>query len=114
MFNLTQLSKRLTQGNRRQPAGHSTPRAALVEALEGRRLLSAAPPPLPAVDAGGVLQVAGTKKSDVIVVAVDTAAGMVNVTVNGVKTQVSLASVTGGVRVSAGNGNDQVGVDETA
>src|SRR5690242_11774760 len=108
MFNLTQLTRRLTQGDRRQPAGLTTPRAALIEALEGRQFLSAAPAPLPAVDSGGVLQVAGTKKSDVIVVAVDTAAGMVNVTVNGVVTQVSLASVTGGVRVDAGNGNDQV------
>ena len=44
MFSLTQLSKRLTQGDRRQPAGLpalGVPRVPVIEALEGRRLLSA-------------------------------------------------------------------------
>jgi Ca2+-binding RTX toxin-like protein len=88
-------------------------RVASFEVLEGRRLLSAAPAPAPAVDAGGVLQVAGTNKSDVIVVELDaTTAGKLDVTVNGVMTQFDASSVTGGVHVVGGNGADDIQVHE--
>ncbi|HEX8914214.1 MAG TPA: hypothetical protein VF796_17835 [Humisphaera sp.] len=105
----------------------TTARAAspMVEPLEGRQLFSAALPVAPAVDAGGVLQVMGTRKSDVIVVSVSAAgatdpatgtafaAGFVTVTVNGVLSSAfDRAAVTGGVRVVGGNGNDTITVTE--
>jgi Ca2+-binding RTX toxin-like protein len=84
-----------------------------VELLEGRRFLSAAPAPAPAIDADGVLQVVGTNKSDVIVVELDAAtAGKLDVTVNGVMTQFDVSAVTGGVHVVGGNGSDDVEVHE--
>jgi Ca2+-binding RTX toxin-like protein len=84
-----------------------------VEPLEGRRFLSAAPAPAPAIDADGVLQVVGTNKSDVIVVELDAAtAGKLDVTVNGVITQFDASSITGGVHVVGGNGSDDIEVHE--
>ena len=80
-----------------------------IELLEGRRFLSAAPAPVPSIDAGGVLQVVGTNKSDVIVVELDAAtAGKLDVTVNGVMTQFDVSAVTGGVHVVVGNGADDI------
>jgi Ca2+-binding RTX toxin-like protein len=86
-------------------------RVASFEPLEGRRFLSAAP--APAIDAGGVLQVVGTNKSDVIVVELDAAdATKLDVTVNGTMTQFEASSVTGGVHVVGGNGADDCQVHE--
>ena len=84
-----------------------------VEPLEGRRFLSAAPAPAPAIDVGGVLQVVGTNKSDVIVVELDAAtAGKLDVTVNGTMTQFDVSAITGGVHVVGGNGSDDIEVHE--
>jgi Ca2+-binding RTX toxin-like protein len=86
--------------------------AIAVESLEGRQLFAAAPPPAPFVDPAGVLQVAGSNKSDVITVSLDPAASMVNVTVNGTTSAFDLSAVTGGVTVVGGNGKDDVRVVE--
>ena len=87
-------------------------RPAAIESLEGRRMFAAAPPVAPFVDEGGVLQVAGTNKADVIVVALSADKLNVDVTVNGVVTPVLASTVTGGVNVSGGNGSDDLSVVE--
>jgi Ca2+-binding RTX toxin-like protein len=103
---------------RRTTIARTAPRtaaAARVEPLEGRRLFAAAAAVEPMVDDHGVLQVAGTRGRDVIVVTVDAAAGTVGVSVNGVAPALPfrLSAVTGGVRVVCGNGDDQLAVLET-
>lgn len=85
---------------------------AAVESLEGRRLFAAAAPVAPFVDEAGVLQVTGTSKSDVIVIALSADLLNVDVTVNGVATSVLATSVTS-LNVMAGNGQDDVSVSET-
>ena len=115
MFTLSHLSEWLSRGNGSQsrPAGMPRRAAAAVEPLEGRRMFAVTPAPLPFVDAAGVLQVSGTNKADVIVVALDVAGAKVNVTVNGVTTAVDQALVTGNaVHVSGGNGGDSINVSE--
>ena len=113
MFTLSHLLDRLTWGNHRRPRpADRAIRPAALESLEGRRMFAVAPAPLPFVDGAGVLQVAGTRQSDVIVVALDAAdATKLSVTVNGVVTPVDLATVTGGVNVTGGNGHDDIRVD---
>lgn len=86
----------------------------LVEALEGRRMFAAAAPVAPFVDSAGVLQVEGSNKADVIVVALSADLLNVDVTVNGVVTSVLASTVTGGVNVAANNGADDVRVAEAA
>jgi Ca2+-binding RTX toxin-like protein len=109
MFTLTQrLFASLRAG---RVAAAASP--ASFEPLEGRRLLSAAPAPAPAIDAAGVLQVSGTNKSDVIVVELDAAdATKLDVTVNGTMSQFDVSAVTGGVHVVGGNGSDDMEVHE--
>lgn len=85
---------------------------ARVESLEGRRMFAAAPPVAPFVDDAGVLQVEGTNKADVIVVALSPDLVNIDVTVNGVATSVPASSVTGGVNVTGGNGSDDIRVVE--
>jgi Ca2+-binding RTX toxin-like protein len=75
-------------------------------------MFAATPAPLPFVDGGGALQVAGTNRSDVISLSVDAAAGTLNVVVNEVTTPVALAGVVA-VHVSGGNGHDTITVTET-
>jgi Ca2+-binding RTX toxin-like protein len=88
------------------------PAAPAIESLEGRRLFAVTPAPIPFVDSDQILQVEGTRQSDVIVISVDTVAGMLNVVVNDVTTPIALASVVG-VNVTGGNGRDQMSVAET-
>ena len=84
-------------------------RAPLMEGLEVRRLM-AAEPPVPMIDADGVLQVAGTNKNDAIVLSMDNA--QIVVDLNGVPYSFPLASVTGGAVVVHGrNGADDISVD---
>jgi Ca2+-binding RTX toxin-like protein len=116
MFMMSKLSDWLSRGKAARARSADAASAAAgasvaLETLEGRRMFAAAPAPTPFVDDAGVLQVAGTNKSDVIALSVDTTAGMVNVVVNDVTTQVELATVTS-VNVVTGNGNDTVSVTE--
>src|SRR5947208_1561537 len=87
--------------------------SALIEAIEPRRMLSVGGVGTAEL-AGGVLNVAGTRRSDTIVVAVDaTDATMLDVTNHGVLVgQFTLADVTK-IYVNAGNGNDRVTVEST-
>ena len=104
MFTLAQRLFASRRASRVAAAGSPS-----IELLEGRRFLSAAPAPAPAIDAAGVLQVVGTNKSDVIVVELDAAtAGKLDVTVNGTMTQFDVSAITGGVHVVGGNGKDDV------
>jgi Ca2+-binding RTX toxin-like protein len=108
MFTLTQRLFASLRGRRATSAAGCP----AVEPLEGRRLISAAPPS-PAIDGNGVLQVMGTNKSDVNVVELDaTDATKLDVTVNGTMTQFDASAVTGGVHVVGGNGSDDVEVHE--
>ena len=89
-------------------------RAPLMEGLEVRRLM-AAEPPVPMIDADGVLQVAGTNKSDAIVLSMDNSvadAPRIVVDLNGVLHSFALADVTGGVLVRGRSGADDISVDE--
>src|SRR4051812_33504569 len=97
--------------DRRRPPARTA--AAAVEPLESRSLLSVAAP-LPTVEGAGVLQVAGTSRADVIVLSLTPAAGTIDATVNGRTTSVVIGTVTGGVRVAAGSGNDDVSIRESA
>lgn len=93
------------------PSKQSRTHAAIspvLEALEGRRLLSAT------LGTDGMLDVAGTKTHDVIRVSLNASdATQLDVTVNGTTSTFDLASVTAGVRVNGGKGNDDIRVDET-
>lgn len=111
MFTLSNLSNWLNRGKASQPRQAAT-RCPAVEPLEGRRMFAVTPAALPTLDPSGVLQVTGTNKADVIVLAVDTALAKVNVTVNDVTTSFDVAAVTGGVNVSGGNGHDDIRVTE--
>jgi hypothetical protein len=71
------------------------------------------PPPPPYVDPAGVLQIAGSRRADVIVLSVDPTVGKVNVVVNEVATQVDLAGVVA-VSINSGGGRDEVRVTESA
>lgn len=102
MLTRSKMSQRLQRGSA----------AVAVESLEGRQLFAAAPPVAPFVDPAGVLQVAGSNKSDVITVSLDSVASKVNVTVNGTTSAFDLSAVTGGVRVDGGNGKDDIRVVE--
>jgi Ca2+-binding RTX toxin-like protein len=102
-------------GRKSQLASNHT-RPAFVEALETRRLLSAAPVEPSAEISGGELRVVGTKGADVIVVSLnETDATKVDVNVNGtVLGSFLLSDVTSGrVEVHAGKGDDSVRVDES-
>jgi Ca2+-binding RTX toxin-like protein len=92
-------------------------RPAFVEALETRRLLSAAPAVEPSAEiSGGELRVVGTKGADVILVGLNaTDATKVDVNVNGtVLGSFALSDITSGrVEVHAGKGDDAVRVDES-
>ena len=90
-------------------------RSMCVEPLESRRLFAVAPVE-PFIDGSGVLQIAGTNKSDVIVMTVDVVAGTVQVSVNGVspETPFLVADLTGGVQVAGGNGHDDISVVESS
>ena len=91
-------------------------RPAFVEALETRRLLSAAPVEPSAEISGGELRVIGTKGADVILVSLNESdATKVDVNVNGtVLGSFLLSDVTSGrVEVRAGKGDDSVRVDES-
>lgn len=99
--------KRRQSNPRKQSRTHAaiTP---VLEALEGRRLLSAT------LGTDGVLDVAGTKSHDVIRVSLNASdATQLDVTVNGTTNTFDLASVTAGVRINGGKGNDDIRVDET-
>jgi Ca2+-binding RTX toxin-like protein len=89
-------------------------RAPLMEGLEERRLM-AAEPPVPMVDAMGVLQVAGTMKNDVIVLSRTNSGpgtpALLAVDLNGVRHTFALAGLTG-VAVAGRGGNDDVRVNE--
>jgi Ca2+-binding RTX toxin-like protein len=89
-------------------------RAPLMEGLEVRRLM-AADPPVPMIDADGVLQVAGTMKNDVIVLSMDnsTQAPRLVVDLNGVLHSFALADLTGGVVVKGRGGSDDIRLDES-
>src|SRR5947208_2021993 len=83
-----------------------------VEALEGRRLLSAGPTPV-SVNSGQ-LRIKGTNGPDVIVVSLNaTDATKLDVSLNGTVTQVDAAQVTRVIRVDGRGGNDDIRVDQT-
>lgn len=86
----------------------------MVEALEGRRLLSHGHVAGGAsLSNSGELDVVGSKHSDAIIISVDaTDASKLDVSINGKITQFDLAAVAD-IKVSAGNGNDLVKVDQT-
>ena len=99
-------------------ASLSSNRPVVVEALEGRRLLSATGGGT-AVLAGGALHVTGTKGADLIVISMNysdpSGAARVDVRINNaVVHSVFLAEVTQGLRVDAGKGDDTVRLDESA
>src|SRR5215211_7922134 len=88
---------------------HAAGRAPLMEGLEVRRLM-AAEPPVPMIDADGVLQVAGTNKNDAIVLSMDNS--QIVVDLNGTAYSFALADVTNGMVVVRGrNGADDISVD---
>lgn len=79
------------------------------EILESRRLFAAAPPVATIVEAGGVVDVTGTKKADDIHVRLNADGVTLEVAHNGVLLgSFSAASL---VRVNAGKGHDHVHVD---
>ena len=81
-------------------------RAPLMEGLEVRRLM-AAEPPVPMIDADGVLQVAGTNKNDAIVLSMDNS--QIVVDLNGVSHSFALSQVTS-VVVRGKSGADDLSV----
>jgi Ca2+-binding RTX toxin-like protein len=90
-------------------------RTPLLEGLEVRRLM-AAEPPVPMIDADGVLQVAGTMKNDVIVLSMDDSgpgASRLLVTLNGVDHLFDLGQLPGGVVVMGRGGMDDIRVNES-
>ena len=82
-------------------------RAPLMEGLEVRRLMAADP----MIDDAGVLQVAGTKKDDAIVLSVDNS--MLLVSINGTDHSFSLSGLTGLV-VNGRGGKDDIRFDNSA
>ena len=84
--------------------------APTLEGLEGRTLFAVAP--AAAVLTGGMLDVTGTKKSDDIHVALNSATGQIDVTAGTTLLgSFDLSAVTHGIRVDAGNGKDNVLID---
>jgi Ca2+-binding RTX toxin-like protein len=82
-----------------------------MEGLEGRTLFAAAPAAA-VLDANGMLDITGTKKSDDIHVALNTGTNQLDVTANGTLLgSFDLSAVTHGIRVDAGNGRDTVVID---
>ena len=85
----------------------------VVEALEGRRLLSAGPSPV-SLNGSGQLRIKGTNGPDVIVVSLDaTDSTKLDVSMNGTVTQVDVAQVRRFIRVDGRGGNDDIRVDQT-
>jgi len=80
---------------------------AVVEQLEGRRQLSAAP--VPTMDADGVVHVEGTNHSDHVIVSLETGHEKLDVTVNGETTAFTFAEVKGLV-VNGSDGKDSIKV----
>src|SRR4051812_27777231 len=90
---------------------NSVATAILIEAVEPRRLLSAAGS---AAVADHLLSVVGTNHSDAIVVAVDSVdPTMLDVTINGTQVGQFLLSDVTGINVKAGNGHDHVSIEST-
>src|SRR5688572_33383034 len=91
-------------------------RRSVIEGLEHRQLLAAAPPVVTAtVAADGMLDVVGTRRSDVIVVQLDPAnAQQLIVTAAGVAVgqPFPLTSVTS-IRVNGGGGSDDITIGDT-
>src|SRR2546423_1185374 len=85
----------------------------VVEALEGRRLLSAGPSPV-SLNGSGQLRIKGTNGPDVIVVSLDaTDSTKLDVSMNGTVTQVDVAQVKRSIRIDGRGGNDDIRVDQT-
>jgi Ca2+-binding RTX toxin-like protein len=85
--------------------------ASTFETLESRRLFAAVPPVATVVEAGGVVDVTGTKKADDIHVRLNADGVTLEVAHNGVVIGSYAASAVSLVRVDAGKGNDNVHVD---
>jgi Ca2+-binding RTX toxin-like protein len=81
------------------------------ESLESRTLFAAAPPVATVVEAGGVVDVTGTKKADDIHVRLNADGVTLEVAHNGVLLNSFPASAVSLVRVDAGKGHDNVHVD---
>jgi Ca2+-binding RTX toxin-like protein len=81
------------------------------EVLESRRLFAAAPPVATIVEAGGVVDVTGTKKADDIHVRLNADGVTLEVAHNNVLLGSFTASAVSLVRVNAGKGHDNVHVD---
>src|SRR5688500_16728667 len=96
----------MARNKSRRNAAHRPP---LIEGLEGRQLLAAAPVVTATLGPDGTLQVVGTKRADVIVVAPNAGdVNQVDVLAGGLLLQ-SFAGVTA-VRIEGGSGNDQITV----
>jgi Ca2+-binding RTX toxin-like protein len=81
------------------------------EVLESRRLFAAAPPVATIVEAGGVVDVTGTRKADDIHVRLNADGVTLEVAHNGVVLGSYSAGAVSLVRVNAGKGHDNVHVD---
>src|SRR3712207_3469656 len=98
---------------RRQIASHAPDdrkpaRRAIVEAMEPRQLLAAAPV-TPTLGPDGTLDVVGTKRANVITAGPNPATpGEIAVTAGGALLQSFPAASVSAIRVDAGAGNDQV------
>lgn len=86
-------------------------RCAAIEPLEQRQMLAAQPLAGAALDAMGTLVITGTRRPDVINVALNAADNTVlDVTLNGVTTSFNLADVLD-IRATGGKGGDDIRID---
>src|SRR5438309_11578652 len=98
-------------GNRMSNKKSTRPASvALIERIESRRMLSAAPVSLH----GGVLQVRGSAGDDVIRVQLDASdATKLDVVLNGTVSQFDLSAITRGIKIDGRSGNDDIAADES-